>query len=176
MTRSELEHIIRAASAITNEYEIVVIGSQSILGQVPMAPETLLMSMEADVFALQQPDLSDLIDGSIGELSPFQQRFGYYAHGVSPNTAVLPEGWKERLHKIQNDNTDLKIGYCLDVHDLASSKLVAGREKDLDFVGEMFRHDIINVTTINERVAKLPIDDDHKRLLEQRITALQAGK
>ena len=89
---------------------------------------------------------------------------------------MLPEGWKERLHKIQNDNTDLKIGYCLDVHDLASSKLVAGREKDLDFVGEMFRHDIINVTTINERVAKLPIDDDHKRLLEQRITALQAGK
>ncbi len=36
MQRSELEHIIRAAAFITNQYEIVMIGSQSILGPVPM--------------------------------------------------------------------------------------------------------------------------------------------
>lgn len=30
MKRSDLEHIIRASSAITNEYEFVVIGSQAI--------------------------------------------------------------------------------------------------------------------------------------------------
>lgn len=49
MRRTELEHIIRAAAAITNECEIVVIGSQSILGAVPTAPSSLLASMEADV-------------------------------------------------------------------------------------------------------------------------------
>lgn len=32
MKRSELEHIIRAAGSIANDSEIVVIGSQSILG------------------------------------------------------------------------------------------------------------------------------------------------
>ena len=42
MRRHELEHLIRAAAAITNEYEIVVIGSQAILGAVPQAPEALL--------------------------------------------------------------------------------------------------------------------------------------
>jgi hypothetical protein len=33
--RHELEHVIRAASAITGAKEIVVIGSQAILGQFP---------------------------------------------------------------------------------------------------------------------------------------------
>ena len=50
MRRHELEHLIRAAAAITNEYEIVVIGSQSILGAVPDAPAELLQSMEADMY------------------------------------------------------------------------------------------------------------------------------
>jgi len=42
--RSELEHLIRAAAAITDQYEIVVVGSQSILGAFPDAPDSLLLS------------------------------------------------------------------------------------------------------------------------------------
>ena len=38
MRRTELEHLIRAAAAVTNEYEIVVLGSQSILSALPDAP------------------------------------------------------------------------------------------------------------------------------------------
>jgi hypothetical protein len=38
MKRAALEHIIRAAAAITGANEIVIIGSQSILGPVPYAP------------------------------------------------------------------------------------------------------------------------------------------
>jgi hypothetical protein len=36
MTRSELEYLIRAAGAIAEDSELVVIGSQSILGQFRM--------------------------------------------------------------------------------------------------------------------------------------------
>ena len=36
MKRSELEHLIRAAAAVTDQYEIVVVGSQSILHDEPM--------------------------------------------------------------------------------------------------------------------------------------------
>lgn len=50
MKRSQLEHIIRAASSITGDREIVILGSQAILGQFPDAPEGLLRSVEADVF------------------------------------------------------------------------------------------------------------------------------
>jgi hypothetical protein len=66
MKRSELEHLIRATGSIANVPEIVVIGSRSILGQFPNAPPSLLVSAEADVFPLDHPELSDLIDGSIG--------------------------------------------------------------------------------------------------------------
>lgn len=41
MKRSELEHLIRAAGSIADDAEIVVIGSQSILGQFPNAPSPL---------------------------------------------------------------------------------------------------------------------------------------
>ena len=50
MKRRELEHLIRAAAAVTDQYEIVVIGSQSVLGAVPDAPEVLLQSREADCY------------------------------------------------------------------------------------------------------------------------------
>ncbi|MBN1419066.1 MAG: hypothetical protein JXP34_09835 [Planctomycetes bacterium] len=87
MTRTELEHVIRAAGAIARVDEFVIIGSQAILGVFPDAPEDLLTSREVDLYPLRECEKSDLIDGSIGEGSPFQEAFGYYAHGVGPETA-----------------------------------------------------------------------------------------
>ena len=99
MDRAALEHVLRAASAIANEREFIVIGSQSVLGQFPNAPESLLVSMEVDVYPRHAPEKSDLIDGAIGELSAFHATFGYYAHGVDETTATLPAGWEERDRK-----------------------------------------------------------------------------
>ena len=165
MRRSELEHVIRAASAITNEYEIVVVGSQSILGAVPEPSALLVASMEADVYPLHRPDLADLIDGAIGEGSPFHDCFGYYAQGVGPETAVLPTGWQERLVRIQNPNTDLKIGLCLEPHDLAASKLAAGREKDWQFVAEMLASKIIAPSVLLQRIGDLPLSESQRNRL-----------
>jgi hypothetical protein len=50
MNRAALEHLLRDASAVTNERELVVIGSQAILGQFPDAPPALLVSIEADLY------------------------------------------------------------------------------------------------------------------------------
>ncbi|MBF0356928.1 MAG: hypothetical protein HQL43_17010, partial [Alphaproteobacteria bacterium] len=143
MRRRDLEHLIRASAAVTDQDELVVVGSQSILGAVPNAHEDLLQSMEADVYPLRQPELADLIDGAIGELSPFHDRFGYYAQGVGPETATLPSGWETRLVRIQNENTNNKIGYCLEPHDLAASKLAAGRDKDWPFVAKLLELKIV---------------------------------
>ena len=91
MTRDELEHIIRASADVTDQYEFIIVGSQSILGPIPNPPEVFTMSAEADIYPLQAPDLADRIDGAIGEGSQFHQTYGYYAQGVSPETALLPE-------------------------------------------------------------------------------------
>ncbi|HMG59016.1 MAG TPA: DUF6036 family nucleotidyltransferase, partial [Burkholderiales bacterium] len=137
MKRSELEHLIRAAGRIAGEREIVVIGSQAVLGQFPDSPTALLRSMEADLYPKNKPELADKVDGAIGEGSKFHEQYGYYAQGVAPDTATLPRGWQRRLVRIENSNTDGYAGLCLEVHDLALSKYVAGREKDLEFTREL---------------------------------------
>lgn len=162
MRRSDLEHIIRAASGIANNDEIVIVGSQSILGAIPDAPAEFTQSIEADVYPLNAPELADLIEGSIGELSPFHERFGYYAQGVAPGTAILPPGWQARLIRVQNANTRLMVGLCLEPHDLAASKLSAHREKDLVFVADMIRHRFVDINVLRERVQSLPIPDQAK--------------
>ena len=171
MKRKDLEHLIRAASAITDEYEIVIIGSQSILGAVPDAPEVFLLSREADCYPLHDPDKADLIDGAIGELSSFDQHFGYYAQGVGPETAILPQGWQSRLVKIQNSNTDHRIGYCLSPLDLAASKLAAGREKDYAFVRAMLNHQLVGAGDLLEVARTLPIDASNRDRIERWLSA-----
>ena len=108
MTRAQLEHMIRAAGTIANVDDVVVIGSQAVLGEFPDAPAELLVSDETDVFSREHLELSDLIDSTIGEGSPFQRAFGYYAHGVDETTAILPQGWRDRLILVTAENTLLR--------------------------------------------------------------------
>ncbi|MGI8602071.1 MAG: DUF6036 family nucleotidyltransferase [Verrucomicrobiales bacterium] len=169
MQRPQLEHIIRAAAGITGAQEFIIIGSQAVLGQFPDAPAELLVSIEADVFTLRDPADADLIDGSIGEGSPFHQTFGYYAHGVASETGVLPAGWQERLVRVHNANTGGGTGLCLEIHDLAVSKLVAGRKKDLDFICGIFRHKLASLETVRERLAATPMNDTLRHLCLERL-------
>lgn len=90
MTQAQLEHLLRAAADIVDDDTIVVIGSQAILGQFPDVPASMRASTEADLWPLHHPERADLIEGTIGELSPFHQTFGYYAQGVGEETARLP--------------------------------------------------------------------------------------
>ena len=169
MKRSELEHIIRAAGSIANVTEIVIIGSQSILGQFPDAPASLLVSAEADLFPLNHPELSDLIDGSIGEGSAFHELYGYYAQGVDDKTATLPQGWRKRLLKISNSNTSGVTGWCLEVNDLAISKYVAGREKDREFTRELAKHGMTDRKTLLARESHTEVPSEIRELMRARI-------
>jgi hypothetical protein len=178
MKRSELEHLIRAAGSIVNDAEIVVIGSQAILGQFPNAPSPLLVSAEADLFPLHHPELADLIDGSIGEGSPFHELFGYYAQGVGERTAVLPKGWRERLVRVENANTRGVAGLCLEVHDLAISKHAAGRVKDVEFTRELARHRMTDAKLLLARLKQTDVSAEVRKIIEARIRrdATQAEK
>ena len=154
MKRSELEHVIRASGAIVDDDELIVIGSQSILGQYPDAPAELLVSMETDLYPRNKPELAGLVDGSIGEGSFFHEQFGYYAQGVGPETATLPAGWEQRLVEISNENTNGVVGLCLEAHDLAISKYVAGRPKDLEFTRVLARSGMTDYEKLKQRLAR----------------------
>jgi hypothetical protein len=173
MTRAALEHILRAAAAIANERDFIVIGSQAVLGQFPDAPAALLVSIEADVYPRYAPEKADLIDGAIGELSAFHQTFGYYAHGVDDTTATLPKGWVDRLVPIRNENTGGATGWCLEIHDLAASKLVAGRDRDLAFLHVLLSQDLVDPAVLRDRVGALPLPDDRVPMLQERLRRLE---
>jgi hypothetical protein len=152
MTRAELEHVLRAAAAIAQENSLVVVGSQAILLPFPNAPASLLVSREVDLYPALHPERSDLIDGAIGALSSFDETFGYHADGVGPETAVMPADWMKRatLHYIGE-----VTAICPDVHDLAVSKCVAGRDKDADFVRTLLRVRMIEPDILSSRIRAL---------------------
>jgi hypothetical protein len=158
MTRLQLEHLIRAAADIADDEEIIVIGSQAILGQFPNAPASMRVSAEADLYPRHHPERADLIDGSIGEVSPFHATYGYYAQGVSPTTAFLPRGWEDRLIVVQNENTRQARGLCLEVHDLLAAKAVAAREKDIDFLAEAAKHGLARKEELLARLTLMDVD------------------
>ncbi|MBK7585127.1 MAG: hypothetical protein IPI67_33675 [Myxococcales bacterium] len=171
MRRVDLEHIIRAAAQIADDDEIIVIGSQAVLGQFPEAPAELLVSTEADVYPKNHPERWELIDGSIGELSPFHDTFGYYAQGVELGTATLPDGWEARLVPICNPNTRGATGLCLEIHDLLLSKYVAGRDKDGRFIRAAIGSGLADREELERRLVTLPVDEGARERIRAAVGA-----
>ena len=169
MKRDQLAHILRAASKIADDIEVVVIGSQSILGSYDEddLPDAAIGSVEADVafWNDQENTKSDKVDGVLGEDSQFHATFGYYAQGVSISTAVLPEGWRDRLVRFENQSTAPGRGWCLEPHDLAIAKLVAWREKDLAFVRALIQAGLLDCAVLRDRAVTL----DRPPTIQRRI-------
>lgn len=85
---------------------------------------------------------------------------------------MLPAGWRERLIPVRNENTGGGAGLCLEVHDLAVSKLVAGREKDLAFVTGLLRHRLADARTVQQRLTETTLDTERRALCEARLKRL----
>jgi len=154
VNREQLSHVLRAAVRIAGDGDVVVLGSQAILGTYSdgLLPAEATRSIEVDVAFRDDTDelKSDSVDATIGEQSRFHQEFGYYGQGVSMSTAVLPAGWEERV--VAFDDPHHPDAVCIDAHDLVVAKLVAGREKDFEFATALISHALIEVATLKSRV------------------------
>jgi len=159
--RPDFDHVIAVSAAITGEDEIVVIGSQAILGRLPDAPDALLWSQEADVYPRSHPERAEAIDGALGDGSQFHASFGYYAHGVGPETAKAPSGWEQRLVPVRVPrgprDDRLATGWCMEPHDVVLAKCAAGRERDWEFAREAVRHRVVDVAELLRRCDDLPL-------------------
>ena len=157
MKKSQFDHALRAAAAVLGTDKVIVIGSQAIHASLASVFPEAQRSIEVDVSALSDPDGSkaDLIDGSIGELSLFQETYGYYAQGVTPASAILSAGWRKRLVAYSSPGTGGVVAMCLEPHDLWISKAIAGREKDRSFCDAMLRLALVGAATLETRLAKV---------------------
>jgi hypothetical protein len=169
MRRDQLEHAIRAACQIIDRSEVIVVGSQSILGtyREDELPAAATMSIEVDILPIADSNeetarLADLIEGVAGEFSSFEQLHGFSIDGVDLDTAVLPEGWRDRLVRVQNANTAAPAGqprftgWCLDKEDCCTAKLCAFREKDRNFVAALLDAGLVRGELIATRLRTVP--------------------
>jgi len=79
---------------------------------------------------------------------------GTHLHPVGVGTITLPPGWAERLVPFGVED-GLKNVWALEIHDLASSKLIVGRDKDYDFIVELLRRGLIELQTLLARFVAL---------------------
>jgi hypothetical protein len=157
MNRSQFAHTIRAAAGVLGVNEVLVIGSQAVHASLDKLFPAADRSIETDIAVFDDDGgkMADLIDGSIGEASPFQETFGYYAQGVEPTTAILPEGWRKRLVPFSSPETNGVTAFCLELHDLWISKAMAGRPKDREFCDELTKRRYVDKQTLRERLKKV---------------------
>ncbi len=172
MRRHELEHLIRAAAEVAEDNELVVVGSQAILGQFPDAPAAMLISREADIYPRNHPERADEIDGSLGDGSYFDLSFSYYAHAVGPETAKAPAGWEERLVPVRSENTGGATGWCLEAHDLVLSKCAAGRERDWEFAREALAHGLVGADELQRRSTDLPLSPAEIETIQRMLAGI----
>lgn len=136
--------------------------SQAILGEHPDAPEELSgLDGGRFFYPKNHPERAEVIDGAIGELSAFHEAFGDYAQGVGGANGDPPRGLGrsvDRGARRRNARRDREI------HDLAVSKLVAGRPKDLSFVAALARNGLIAKWKIWERLEATALVPSSARL------------
>lgn len=186
MRRDQLEHAIRTACQIIGSAEVIVVGSQSILGTYSedQLPSDATMSIEIDILPIaannaETARLADLIEGVAGEFSPFEQLHGFSIDGVDLDTSILPDGWRERLVRVQNRNTAAPAGtpqftgWCLDKEDLCVAKLCALREKDQNFVLALLDAGLVDRETIAQRLQT--VDEHHQEAAKRAETWLSAA-
>lgn len=174
MKKSQVEHVLRAASRICDDKEFVIIGSQSLHGKYPDMADDMMMSFEVDLIAKNRPGDTDFLN-TIGMDSRFHEEFGYYADPVDEKTAVLPRKWKERLVHLKLDGADTGLkAYCLEPHDLVVAKLAAGRDKDKIFIRELLRHNLVKLDVIGKRLAQTPVPPSQRASMTALLKMIEA--
>jgi hypothetical protein len=170
MKKRQVDHVLRAAGRITGEKRFIIFGSQALHAKYPDIPDTIIKSAEVDLFIPNQPDRTEWLV-AIGVYSPFYEEFGYYADPVGEDTAILPKGWKGRLVKLSQGDTEGVLGLCLEPHDLAIAKYAAFREKDLVFTRELAHRGLLAKGQLLTLLEHTKLADELRERIRARIAA-----
>ncbi len=144
----------------------------------------MAQTAEVDLYAheaLNVEELSDLIDGSIGQDSQFHSTFGYYADGVSPETSKMPSDWFRRASKYESPESPGVLALIPEENDIALAKLVAWRDKDIQWLKDGVAAKILSLEKMNARLALMPATDADRgmpdvQVMEDRLQLLAAQR
>ena len=137
MNAEQFFHVLRSAASLAGVNEITVFGTSAVIPWLRGEAPEPWPSMELDL-DLGSDELNTLVDGAIGELSPFHETHGVYAHAVSAEVFTAPPRWKARSKLVNEPTTGARVRVPRPL-DLAVAKLVRGDEKDWDFAAYVVR-------------------------------------
>ncbi|HWG05974.1 MAG TPA: DUF6036 family nucleotidyltransferase, partial [Beijerinckiaceae bacterium] len=156
MKFGNINHVLRAASNVTGHDKFVVVGASAVIARLHgLVSVAMTATAEVDIYAFDAENaehLSDMIDANIGQESRFHSTFGYYADGVSPETAKMPTDWMTRAVRYNPPESPAVTAILPDVNDIALAKMVAWREKDIDWLAEGAETGVLSLNDMNARV------------------------
>jgi hypothetical protein len=176
LSKERVDHILRAAGVVTGRSKFVLIGSAAVAAWRSELPEIMMISRDVDLFAYDAPDageVADLLDGALGQASRFDAEFGYYCDGVEPETAVLPDDWRDRAKLYSSPATNSVEALAPEPNDIALSKAVAWRPKDIAWLRAAVEFGIVDVTTMEGRLAQMPARAGDTAALTARLQSLR---
>lgn len=172
--REQVGKLLVEAHRVTAHKEFVIIGSLSVLGVVPDPPDVMVYSVDVDLYPRLDPGRAGEIMAALGESSEFYSRNGIYADAVSPDLAVLPEGWEKRVHRIEYPEG--VVGLYVDPNDVAVSKLARGQPNDIRWVREGLAAGILDADAVSTRMADAPFLDQNEHEHAKALLALEIDR
>jgi hypothetical protein len=162
----QLHALLTKAKELCQHQEYVIVGSLSILGSISQPPREMVMSIDVDTYIKNDPGRTTLLQQPLGQGSVFEDVNGYYLDPVSPNLPSFPQGWQERLKKV--DFGDV-TAYFVDPNDAAVSKYMRGEDRDLRWCRAGLKSALLNIHIIEQRIASAPCLDGELQAARIRI-------
>ncbi len=155
MTRTRLLDLLRRATALSAGQRLILAGSQAFYAAANSAPQLVERSEEADLLLVGvERSLFLKLEEALGMESAFLRETGVFAHPVGLGTITLVRGWEERLVPFGREEGLANV-WALEIHDLAASKLMAGRDKDFEFLRALLDHGFCDFPTLLARMELL---------------------
>lgn len=153
MRKSDLLELISEINESYPDEKLIVVGSQALHAISENLPEIARRSIECDfLFGEGKSAIRAEINKQLGIFSDFQLEHGFYADALGLATVVLPNGWQDRLVSLTNESGEI-VAYSAEIHDIAVSKFVAGREKDFEFLDYALVSDIVLISDFLKRIS-----------------------
>jgi len=157
MTLKALQHLLEAARALAPDREFVVLGSAALLAGIPSLGDPgapLAATYDADLCPRPFDELTgEMLEEALGQSRAYYRRHGYHADILRDSIlGTFPLGWESRLIPVPG----VKGAQAVEAHDLAATKLLVGRDKDLALVRQLLADDRLDRSLIEERIRLLP--------------------
>jgi hypothetical protein len=151
MKRTHLLKLIEAVRARVPLDTLLIVGSQSAHALDRADVPAVEASLEVDLLLPSgQFQHKTLIQEEFGEESAFFKDNGFFVHPIGIGIVSLPSGWEARLQPVRDD-TGRVVARAVEIHDTLAAKIMAGREKDFDFLRQLLERGSCDFDTFLRR-------------------------